>query len=201
MRYDAEHKQKTREKVLKAATREIRACGAHRLAVAGVMAKAGLTHGGFYAHFDSKDDLVAAAIDHMFEAGRARFKDASADMTPAAALSMCIDFYLSARHRDASIGCPIPALASDLPRLAKAARQRFALGVAQFTEMLTGYLTRLGREQAKDEARSMLSEMVGALALARTEPDPLQSDRILEASRRTLKARFGLDASTPQGAA
>jgi TetR/AcrR family transcriptional repressor of nem operon len=61
MRYDGDHKQKTRERVLKEAAKAIRAEGPHRIAVAGVMAKAGLTHGGFYAHFKSKDDLVEAA--------------------------------------------------------------------------------------------------------------------------------------------
>lgn len=195
MRYDAEHKQKTREKVLKAATREIRASGAHRLGVAGVMAKAGLTHGGFYAHFDSKDDLIAAAIDEMFKTGRARLKNTPADTTPARALTAYIDFYLSAAHRDASTGCPIPLLAGDLPRLAKPVRERFAAGVATLTAMFTDELTALGRANAQDEARSLLSELVGALALSRAAPDPRQSDHILEASRRMLKARFGLSDS------
>jgi TetR/AcrR family transcriptional repressor of nem operon len=192
MRYDAVHKQKTREKVLKAATRAIRAEGPHRIGVAGVMAKAGLTHGGFYAHFDSKDDLVAAAIGQMFEDGRARLQFETQERSPAAALGAYIDFYLSAKHRDAATGCPIPALASDLPRLARPARQRFALGVAQLTEVLAGKLAHLGIANAKDEASSMLSEMVGAISLARAEPDPERSDGILEASRRTLKSRFRL---------
>ena len=73
MRYDTDHKQKTREKVLKAAAKAIRADGPHRMGVADVMRKAGLTHGGFYAHFESKDDLVAAAIGQMFEQSKARF--------------------------------------------------------------------------------------------------------------------------------
>lgn len=193
MRYDAEHKQKTREKVLKAATREIRAVGAHRLGVAGVMAKAGLTHGGFYAHFQSKDDLIAAIIDRMFEAGRARLKGLPADLTPAQALDAYIDFYLSAAHRDASSGCPIPLIAADLPRLARPVREHFAAGVATLTAHLAERLASLGRESAESEARSMLSEMVGSIALARAEPDPQRSDRILEASRSTLKARFGLN--------
>jgi TetR/AcrR family transcriptional regulator, transcriptional repressor for nem operon len=200
MRYDADRKHRTREQVLKAAIREIRASGAHRLAVAGVMAKAGLTHGGFYAHFDSKDDLVASAIDQMFEAGLGRLKNAHAGRTPAQALTAYIDLYVSTRHRDSSTGCPIPVLASDLPHLAKTVRQRFALGVTRLIEALAGLLTRFGRERAKEEARSMLSEMVGALALARAEPDPQQSNYILEASRRSLKSRFGLDAATLEGA-
>ena len=72
MRYDAEHKSKTRQRVLKEAAKAIRAEGPHQISVASVMAEAGLTHGGFYAHFASKDDLVAAAIDQMFAEGVSR---------------------------------------------------------------------------------------------------------------------------------
>ena len=72
MRYDNEHKQKTRAKVLQAAARALRSEGPERVGVAAVMAEAGLTHGGFYAHFKSKDELIAAAIGHMFDESRER---------------------------------------------------------------------------------------------------------------------------------
>jgi len=87
MRYDAEHKQKTRERVLDEAAKAIRAEGPHRVGVAGIMAKAGLTHGGFYAHFASKDELVLAAIGRMFEQGAKRRLNQFADLPPAQALS------------------------------------------------------------------------------------------------------------------
>jgi TetR/AcrR family transcriptional repressor of nem operon len=192
MRYDAEHKQKTREKVLKAAARAIRADGPHRIGVANVMSKAGLTHGGFYAHFESKDDLVVAAIGQMFDEGRARMQLTAQERGPAEALSSYIDFYLSVRHRDASTGCPIPALAGDLPRLSRPARERFAAGVAAMSGSLEDKLRRVGHVDAAQAATSMLSELVGALALARAEPDPGRSDMILENSRRALKSRFNL---------
>src|SRR6187399_865856 len=134
MRYDSEHKQKTRAKVLKAAAKAIRAEGPHQIGVADVMAQVGLTHGGFYAHFESKDDLVAAAIGQMFEQSKARFLNEVKDYPPARALNAYVDFYLSPGHRDArASGCPIPALAADLPRLDRAARTRFAQGVAALT--------------------------------------------------------------------
>jgi len=101
MRYDAEHKQKTREKVLKAAAKAIRADGPHRVGVADVMSKAGLTHGGFYAHFTSKDDLIAAAIEQMFDESRIRMARETEDKPPREALRSYIDFYLSSGHRDA----------------------------------------------------------------------------------------------------
>jgi len=200
MRYDSDHKQKTRERVLKEAAKAIRAEGPHRIAVAGVMAKAGLTHGGFYAHFESKDDLVAAAIDTMFGEARARFNRGTpvsgAVETPKDKLIGYIDFYLSAGHRDArTTGCPLPALAADLPRLAPASRERYGQGVVALTALIADALQALGRAEPLALAGSALSEMVGALSLARAVADPVQSDFILDASRTALKRRLGLEAS------
>jgi TetR/AcrR family transcriptional regulator, transcriptional repressor for nem operon len=193
MRYDSEHKQRTRERVLKAAAKAIRAQGPHRVGVATVMGKAGLTHGGFYAHFDSKDDLVAAAIGQMFEEARGNWERLTQSQQPAAALAAYIDFYLSIAHRDAvSAGCPIPILAPELRRLGKPSRDQFAAGVARLTERLRSQLDALGIAHAPDEASSMLAELIGALALARAEPDSQRSAAILDASKRRLKARFSL---------
>jgi len=201
MRYDGDHKQKTRERVLKEAAKAIRADGPHRIAVAGVMAKAGLTHGGFYAHFGSKDDLIAAAIDTMFGEAKTRFgRDgvgSGAAGGPEAKLIRYIDFYLSAEHRDArTTGCPLPALAADLPRLAPASQARYGQGVAALTALISDALEALGRAEPQSLASSVLSEMVGALSLARAVADAGQSDRILDASRTALKRRLGLE--TPQ---
>lgn len=196
MRYDPEHKEKTRDKVLKAAAKAIRAHGPHRIGVAGIMSKVGLTHGGFYAHFESKDDLVAAAIGQMFEQARQRFDGEVKDLPPGEALTAYIDFYLSVGHRDArSSGCPIPALAADLPRLDNAARVRFSKGVAGLTGRVEERVEQLGLPQPAALARSVVAEMVGALSLARAEPDAERSDAMLEDSRALLKARLGLTAS------
>jgi TetR/AcrR family transcriptional regulator, transcriptional repressor for nem operon len=191
MRYDSEHKQRTREKVLKAAAKAIRAQGPHRVGVATVMGKAGLTHGGFYAHFESKDDLVAAAIGQMFDEASSNWARLTHDKPPAAALAAYVDFYLSTAHRDAvSAGCPIPILAPELRRLGKPSRDQFAAGVGRLTERLRSQLDLLRVPNAREEAGSMLAEMIGALALARAEPDSQRSDSILDASKRRLKSRF-----------
>lgn len=200
MRYDAEHKQKTRERVLKEAAKAIRAEGPHRIAVAGVMAKAGLTHGGFYAHFESKDDLVAAAIEQMFADARTRFAKETGDRSPADGLCAYIDFYLSPAHRDArSTGCPITALAADLPRIEGGARDQYGQGVDRLAGRianllaLLGHLALLGRPDAEAMGRSVLAELVGALSLSRAVADPAQSNLILETSRAALKRRLGLE--------
>ena len=194
MRYDADHKQETRRKVLKAAARAIRADGPFKVGVAGVMAQVGLTHGGFYAHFASKDELVAAGIGQMFDDGRGRLERETENRTPSEALAAYIDFYLSAEHRDArNSGCPLPFLSADAPRLPGPARDRFAQGVADLTRRLAERFAAIGRADPTADAQSVLSEMVGALSLARADPDPRRSDAILATSRAALKARFDLE--------
>jgi TetR/AcrR family transcriptional repressor of nem operon len=196
MRYDTEHKQRTREKVLKAATKEIRAHGPHRLGVAAVMSGAGLTHGGFYAHFSSKDDLIGAAINEMFNEGRARFELETEGYPTAEGLSRYIDFYLSSKHRDATtLGCPIPVLAADARRLSESAREHFARGVEGLASRLAEQLKSLGRRDAQAEAHSVLNELVGALSVARCEPNIAKSDAVLNASKAAIKQRLGLESA------
>jgi TetR/AcrR family transcriptional repressor of nem operon len=202
MRYDVDHKQKTREKVLKAAAKAIRTHGPHRVGVAGVMRNAGLTHGGFYAHFESKDALVAAAIDQMFEQARTRFANEVKDYPPARALNAYVDFYLSSAHRDArSSGCPIPTLAADLPRLDRAARTRFSEGVAALTRSVASRIEQLGHAEPEALARSVVAEMVGALSLARAEPDEQKSNQLLADSRESVKRRLGIDGAAKKSSA
>lgn len=197
MRYASAHKQMTRIRVLDAAAKALRASGPDRIGVAGVMADAGLTHGGFYAHFDSKDQLVAAAIAHMFERSGADLRDQLTDCGPAEGLLAYVDLYLSRGHRDSrTSGCPIAALASDLPRLDGTARAEFAQGVAHLTKSIAELLAAIGRKHPEALARSVIAELVGALSLARVEPQANRSDAILEASRKQIKARLGLEVHT-----
>ena len=194
MRYDEAHKQKTRERVLRAAARAIRAEGPDRVGVAGIMAQAGLTHGGFYAHFESKDDLVAEAIEQMFVEGRQHFAAVVAGKPPAQALGDYLDFYLSKAHRDApDAGCAMPALCTDLPRLSDRAKAAFGNGYAGLIVWMTKRLEDLGHADSKATASSVVSEMVGTVALARCIPDKERSDALLESSRKAIRQRLGLD--------
>jgi TetR/AcrR family transcriptional repressor of nem operon len=193
MRYDAEHKQKTREKVLDAAAEAIRAEGPHRLGVAGVMAKAGLTHGGFYAHFQSKEDLVCQTIDHMFARSRLKRLDREEGLGPAEKLLAFIDYYLSPAHRDSPSGCALPALAADAQRLAPEVRAAYSKGMAGMTGRIAELLRDLGHAEPDGLATSAVAEMVGGLMLARAEPDGPRSDLMLERSRHVLKQRLNLE--------
>lgn len=194
MRYKSEHKQDTHRKLLEVAADAIRADGPHQVGVAGIMAKAGLTHGGFYAHFASKDELVAEAIGEMFEQSVARFRRETDDRPPAEALWAYIRFYLSRGHRDTNgKGCPVAALLSDIPRVSEAAGMTFSEGAGRLKQKLAGLLETLDYADADAQADSLLAELVGALMLARAEPDKKRSDEILMRSRQALKQRFHLE--------
>jgi TetR/AcrR family transcriptional regulator, transcriptional repressor for nem operon len=193
MRYTAEHKQQTRERVLKQAASDIRLHGPDRVAVASIMAGAGLTHGGFYAHFASKDELLVAAIEQMFTEAVGNLQRLLADRPPAEGLARYIDMYLSELHRDRrDAGCPLPAMAADLPRLGAPAREAFERGAATLTSRIAGVLGDMGLPEPGSLAVSMLSEMVGAVVLARSISDAGPSKTILGASRSALKARLGV---------
>jgi TetR/AcrR family transcriptional repressor of nem operon len=194
MRYDSEHKQRTRERLLKETAKAIRLEGPHKVGVAAVMARAGLTHGGFYAHFKSRDEMIAEGVREMFREGGERLKQSLAAGGPAAALRDYIDFYLSPAHRDTRTGgCPLPFLSADAPRLPEAVRARFAEGVQALETSLAEPLRALGRGDPQAEAGSLLAEMVGALALARAEPDRARADEMLRRSRERILQRLGLE--------
>jgi TetR/AcrR family transcriptional repressor of nem operon len=193
MRYGEDHKEQTRARVLKEAAREIRAKGPGGIGVAAIMGRAGLTHGGFYAHFKSKDALVAAALDAMFEDARGRFERTAVDSDPRIALRSYVDFYLSALHRDArDRGCPLPSLSGDLARGDAGARIRFGQGVAGLTRRVADRLEMIGYADPEQGAASMIAELVGAVALSRAVADVGQSDAILANAHASVVARFGL---------
>ena len=193
MRYDSDHKERTRQRVLSEAAAAIRSVGPGGIGVARLMAKAGLTHGAFYAHFHSKDDLVAQAIAQMFEESYQRFLARTDHPDPAVAMAKFIDSYLSTRHRDnPHLGCPLPSLSGELARLPGAARANFTAGLKRLTGSMAERIRQLGRADADRLAASMIAEMVGALALSRAAAGTCESDAILETSRNSVKARVGL---------
>ncbi len=189
----SDKKAQTRRRVLNEAAAAIRAVGPEGIGVATLMAKAGLTHGGFYAHFKSKDDLVAQAISQMFEDSYELFLKRTANAEPKEALVNYINMYVSARHRDdPERGCPLPSLSGDLARMPVAARERFAAGLQRLTGAIGGLLGKLGHASPDRLADSVVAEMVGAVALSRAISDGAASNRILERSREAIKSRLGL---------
>lgn len=193
MRYDADHKAKTRALVLAEAAKAIRKDGPHQVSLAGVMKRAGLTHGGFYAHFRSRDALLVAAIQQMFDSGRDRWIRNTLDRSPAGGLNAYINWYLSKPHRDnREAGCALAALASDLPRLSAPCRNAYAEGTRRQIALVAAHLAALRRSDPDALAASVWAELVGGLSLARIEIAPRRSDAILAACRRSLVRRLGI---------
>lgn len=193
MRYEPDYKAKTRAKVLAEASKTMRAEGIPGMGVANVMAKAGLTHGAFYAHFDSKDALVDETIKAMIVQARGRFEAVTGELGPAEALRAYIEFYLSPRHRDNDqTSCPLPWVAGDVARLGASPRRHYGSIVAGLTELIAARLRALDHADADAQASSVVAELIGALALARAVGDKAQSDLILRRSLESVLARLGL---------
>jgi TetR/AcrR family transcriptional repressor of nem operon len=190
---DGTHKERTRARILDEAAQALRAGGTEGVSVAALMKRAGLTHGGFYAHFASRDDLVAHAVGRMFEDSGAMLERYLGDDPKGPELAALIDAYLSetALHL-AERGCPLPALAGEAPRMPAAARARFERGVEAFRARLARALEGAGCADAEALAGSVLAEMVGAMTLARAGSDEPAALALLAASRRNLKDRLGL---------
>jgi TetR/AcrR family transcriptional repressor of nem operon len=194
MRYSETRKDETHAKLVKIAGRVLRENGPDGVAVADVMKEAGLTHGGFYAHFKSKDALLVEALESVFASSKRKFVRAVEGLPPRHALATYIDFYVSPRHRDdRANGCPITALNSDLPRQSRAVRAAFDGGVKSLVAGLQQRIAEAGIEgDAHALAASVISAMAGAVAISRAVTDRVLSDQMLATARESIKARLGV---------
>jgi len=179
MKVSRERMAENRRRILDAASRLFRDRGFDAVSVAEVMKAAGLTHGGFYGHFSSKDDLVAQTLDHVFGAGAAGGGD----------LRAFVDDYLSARHRDnAAGGCPTAGLAADIRHQTPAARSAMTEGLRSQIDRVSAALPELDAADRRRAAIGSWAAMVGAVILARAIDDPRLSDEILEQTRAWINA-------------
>lgn len=193
MRYSKEHKAQTRDRVLKEAAAVLRANGPDRLAVAEVMNRAGLTHGGFYSHFANRDELLSEAVGYMFRDRYDHFFSDSDMAEPRVALQRFVDSYLSVRHCKArDTGCPIPILAGELHRLPAKAQGRFDQAVTRLTQGVAVLLERMGVEPAQSRATSAVAEMVGAVAIARTLASSTAVAELLHTAKASVEEKLAL---------
>ncbi|WP_374445274.1 TetR family transcriptional regulator [Stella sp.] len=189
MRVTREQAAENRRRIVEAAARLFRERGFSGVGVAEIMAAAGLTHGGFYGHFRSKEDLARvacrAAIDQATEGWRQR-----AAGHPEAPLAALADAYLTPRHRDAAgRGCIHAALTAEVARIDDPElRHAFTEGLAGLAEVLAEAGPEDAAEARAAAALVRLSTMVGALVLARAVDDRALSDRILAAARAAVAA-------------
>lgn len=189
-------KELTHERILDTAARAIRRAGFHGVGVADIMKEAGLTHGGFYAHFPSRNALLAEALDRAGQEGAASLTKGlvSRQGRGASPFRALVESYLSERHLgSAENGCPVAALASEMPRQAAEVRQAAAQRVRGLVKTAERALP---RDADADAAKVVASQLVGALQLARALGDNAEGRAFLAASRRALLAQYESGSST-----
>ena len=176
MRLTKEKAVENRQSIIDAASRLFRERGFDGVGLNELMKEAGFTQGGFYNHFSSKEELAAEAAGAGMRVSNARLAKTE--------LPQAVERYLSARHRDnRSVGCTFAALAGDAAREGAPVQARFAEGIHEELGILAGSLG-----ESREQAVQLLSQMVGAVILARAvaQADPTLSDEILAANRRKL---------------
>jgi TetR/AcrR family transcriptional repressor of nem operon len=184
MRYSKEHKQETHARIVKKASVRLREKGAHGIGVADLMKDAGLTHGGFYAHFDSREALVIEAFAYAMDRSTERWRKLVAETPPEKRLGTIVDSYLTPVHRDdPGHGCAIPALSAEIARESPKTRKAFAAKLEQMIGMIAEQMPDLPRKTARKQAMASLATMMGTLVLARVAGSGEFSDDILSAGR------------------
>jgi TetR/AcrR family transcriptional repressor of nem operon len=176
MRFEKGHKEATRQRIIALASERFRKDGVEAVGIAGLMAEAGLTHGGFYAHFDSKEALVRAATAAAFEGSRQSLENNSKD------LEGFIRRYLRASHRDTpEKGCAAVTLSAEIARHEPETRAVFSSYIAAIFERIAAQLpAAIPAEQRPAIARGIFSTLAGALQLSRAVTDQTLSDAILQ---------------------
>ena len=187
MRYPAEHKADTRKKIVAAAARLFRERGYDGVGVDAIMNEVGLTAGGFYAHFPSKEALFAEAVTAALGKGKAlgRAKGAGAD--PKDALRALINGYLSRSHRDmVGEGCPLPVLTPDVARSDAATRESYEQQFLHYLGEIEALLPQVAAA-SRDRALALMAQCVGGVMLARAVNDEELSNRILKSCRQAAR--------------
>ena len=182
-------KEASHTRIVKAAAAQIRQDGIDAVRVSELMREAGLTHGGFYRHFGSREDLIEEAIDAALTDG-SRQADTGESLDPAAQLAQIIDSYVSKAHRDnPQVGCAVAALPADVSRSGSRARQAYTRQVRRYIDRLVGLIRAAEPDTKRDEAILTLSALVGAVAMARAVEDPELSDELLTRTANALHRR------------
>jgi len=190
MRYSKEHKQETHAKIVKKAAVLLREKGAHGIGVADLMKEAGLTHGGFYAHFESREALVIEAFAYAMDRSTERWRKIAEQTPPDKRLATIIQSYLTPVHRDdPGHGCAVPALGADIARESPKTRKAFAAKLDQMIDMIADQIPDGPRKATRKQAVVTLAAMMGTLVLARIAGNGEFSEEILSAGREAALER------------
>jgi len=188
-RYGKEHKESTRRRIVESAGRRFKRDGIDGSGIATLMADAGLTNGAFYAHFDSKDDLIATAVADQLRAQAERLRA----LPPGeAGVEQFVRWYLSAEHRDSpEDGCPSAALLDEIGRAEASIKEAFTDGLLISTDELAARLAPENPESARAQALAVFAMMVGTVQLSRALADRRLADEVLEEGIKNALRLFG----------
>ncbi|HEY2039785.1 MAG TPA: TetR/AcrR family transcriptional regulator [Edaphobacter sp.] len=191
MRYRPEHKAEVRQKIVKDASRRIRTEGWNGAAVSSVMRDTGLTHGGFYKHFENKDELVLESLSEAFQEIIDRLMRAAETAQPGTAWKAIVKTYLSPEHCE-QVGswCPLTALAPELTRTDQEMKMRIFLELRNYRDRMLPLMP--GRRSADKERAFFVifSTMIGTIEIARLMPEPAMRDKVLATARDFLLDSF-----------
>lgn len=190
MRYSAEHKAESHRNILSVAARTFRERGADSSGIGTVMKEVGLTKGGFYRHFESKDDLFVEAVARAFEEMGNRMVEIATSAPEGQALRAIIERYLSTRHANSpGAGCVVSALGPEFARKPLAVRKRVETLLDAYRERLLPFVPGRTREEKLSKCRVLFSSMAGVLTMARVTADPeMREQRLMEARNFFIKS-------------
>jgi len=191
MRYRPEHKIETHQKIVKDASRRVRAEGLNGAAVASVMRDTGLTHGGFYKHFGSKDDLLVESLREAFREITAILVRAAEQSPPGEAWKAIVKTYLRPEYCEyPERGCPLPVLAPELARADKKMKPHIVAELVNYKSRMLPFMP--GRRSSDKERAffAIFSTMAGAVEIARMLPDPAMREKVLGSARDFLLRSF-----------
>jgi TetR/AcrR family transcriptional repressor of nem operon len=184
MRYSQQHKQETRKRIVREASRRFRGQGAEGFSIADLMHDLKLTHGGFYRHFNSKEQLFAEALGSAMEESHAKLTTGSDAKAPAGKLKVVIERYLSPRHwANPAEGCPLAVLVSEIPRQSRAVRAAFDQALETYMDGIERLLPGKTRLERQRNFLVLFSGMAGTLSLARAVSDEQTRARLLHAAQ------------------
>ena len=190
MRYSKEHKLETHARIVKKASVRLREEGARGIGVADLMKEAGLTHGGFYAHFDSREALVIEAFGHAMDRSIERWRKLAEQTPPEKRLAAIVNSYLTPLHRDdPGHGCAVTALGAEIARESPKTRKAFAAKLELMIDMMADQILDVPRKAARKQAMAVLASMMGTLVLSRIAGNGEFSDEILGAGRDAVLGR------------
>jgi TetR/AcrR family transcriptional repressor of nem operon len=191
VRYQPEHKLEIHRKIVKDASRRVRAEGLNGAAVSAVMKDAGLTHGGFYKHFGSKDDLLLESLREGFREIEDTLIHAAAQSQPEEAWKAIVRTYLSlelCEHPER--GCPLAALSPELARADKRMRPQIVAELVNYRSRMLPFMPGARTADKEQAFFAIFSAMIGAVELARLLPDRAMREKVLASTRDFLLGSF-----------